>query len=300
MLCLRYIPIVSGIMARLPGRYMLQQAFTSVLSISMVIVLISATAASAEAFSGKVIKTNGEVHIIDDDGERYTVEESKFLVRQMDTIVTAAGGNAVVKFNDGAISVLGEKSSLQVETTSWFSHLGGKIYFTFRKVFGERRQVKTRFATLGIRGTTFIVFDDDNGQAVALEEGLLDIESPGPAFEIHRQQQLDEFETFKQQSQQQQQVVQREFDEYRNQMQHEFIEYKKNFSLQSNRIIQFDGIRVDESIIDENVKAEFDNFEAIAGELLDEFREQARAYREKMEEKKRAEEAEYESLFDDY
>lgn len=300
MLCLRYIPIVSGIMARLPGRYMLQQAFTGVLSISMVILLISATAASAEAFSGKVIKANGEVHIIDADGEHYTVEESKFLVRQMDTIVTAAGGNAVVKFNDGAISVLGEKSSLQVETTSWFSHLGGKIYFTFRKVFGERRQVKTRFATLGIRGTTFIVFDDDNGQAVALEEGLLEIESPGSAFEIHRQQQLDEFETFKQQSRQQQQAVQRKFDDYRSQMQREFIEYKKNFSLQSNRIIQFDGIRVDESIIDENVKAEFDNFKAIAGELLDEFREQARVYREKMEEKKRAEEAEYESLFDDY
>ncbi len=279
---------------------MLQHTYRRIVFLSTILVLISASLASAEAFRGKVIQANGEVHIVDASGERRTVEESKFLLRQMDTIVTAEGGNAVVRFNDGVVSVLGEKSSLQVEKTSWLSHLGGKIYFTFSKVFGERRQVKTRFATLGVRGTTFIIYDDDNGQAVALQEGLLDIESPGPAFEIHRQQELDEFEAFKQQAQQHQQDMRQEFDDYRNRMQREFIEYKENFTLQPNRIIQFDGVRVDESVIDEDVKAEFDNFEAIAGELLQEFREQARQHRETLEKQKQAEEAEYDSLFDDY
>ena len=218
----------------------------------------------------------------------------------MHTIVTAEGGNAIVRFNDGVLSVLDGNSRLRVEKTRWLSHLGGKIYFTFSKVFGKSRQVKTRFATLGIRGTTFIIYDDDNSQGVALLEGLLDIESPGPAFEIHRQQSLDEFESFKQQVLQQQQDLQQQYDDYRKQMQHEFIEYKQSFTLQANHVIRFDGVRVDETVIDENVKAEFENFEAIAGELIDEFREKSRLQRERMEEVKKAKELEDELLFDDY
>ena len=279
---------------------MLREAFKRFFSTVTILMIMFTACAQAGEFRGKVIKADGGVHIIDAGGNRHTVEESKFLVREMDTIVTAEGGNAIVRFNDGALSVLGEKSSLQVEKTSWLSHLGGKIYFTYRKVFGGTRQLKTRFATIGIRGTTFIIYDDDSGQGVALQEGLLDIESPGPAFEIHRQQELDEFETFKQQALQQQQDMRQEYDDYKQQVQREFIEYNENFTLRPNHVIRFDGVRVDETVIDENVKAEFDNFEAVAGELLQEFREQARAYRERMEEEKKAKELEDESLFDDY
>jgi len=110
----------------------------------------------------------------------------------------------------------------------------------------------------------------------------------------------DEFEAFKQQVLQQQQDLQQQYDDYRKQMQHEFIEYKQNFTLQPNHVIRFDGVRVDETVIDENVKAEFENFEAIAGELLDEFREQSRLQRERMDEEKKAKELEDELLFDDY
>jgi len=73
----------------------------------------------------------------------------------MDTIVTKKGSRVVVRFDDGALSSLDEKSRLRVETTNWFSYLGGKIYFTFKKVFGEPRHVRTRAATIGVRGTTY-------------------------------------------------------------------------------------------------------------------------------------------------
>lgn len=279
---------------------MLHEAFKRFLPTTTILVLIFSICAHADEYSAKVIKVDGEVYIVDADGNRRTVEESRFVVREMDTIVTAEGGNAIVRFNDEALSVLDENSRLQVEKTRWLSHLGGKIYFSFRKVFGDSRQLKTRFATLGIRGTTFIIYDDGNGQGVALQEGLLDIESPGAAFEIHRQQALDEFETFKQQALQQQQDTHREFDDYKKQVQREFIEYKKNFTLQPNHVIRFVGVRVDETVINENIKAEFDNFETIAGELLQEFHEQARAHRVRMEEEKKAKELEDELLIDGY
>ena len=279
---------------------MLQEAFKYFLFTSAILVLILSASANAEELRGQIIRTDGAVHIIDSRGNHQAVEDSSIQVREMDTIVTAESGNAIVRFNDGVLSVLDENSRLRVEKTRWLSHLGGKIYFTFSKVFGNPRQVKTRFATLGIRGTTFIIYDDDNGQGVALQEGLLDIESPGPAYEIHRQQVLDGFEDFKQQALQQQQGLQQQYDDYRKQMQHELVEYEQNFTMQPNHVIQFDGVLVNETLIDENVAADFESFEAIAGELLDEFRKESRAHRERSEEEKRAKELEDESLFDDY
>lgn len=234
-----------------------------------------------EGFRGRILKVNGNVQVINERGEIRKVEESKFMIREMDTIVTKEDGKAVVQFSDGALSVLSEKSSLRVEKTNWLSHIGGKIYFTFRKVFGERRQVKTKFATIGIRGTTFIVYDDENGEGVALQEGQLDVESPGEAFEIHRQKELSEYEAFLLEVQQRKQTLQDEYDAYKKDLNKEFIEYKKNFTLEANRVIRFDGNRVDETEMGEDVKAEFDDFEAIAGEMLEEFRQKSKAHRKK-------------------
>ena len=275
-------------MSNTPGKtsgqaYMLHVIFTRFLSVVLIFVFTHTAIAHDEAYRGEVLEAEGEVHIVDANGGRQAVDGTGVIVREMDTIVTAKGGSAVVSFTDGALSVLDENSRLQVEETNWLSHLGGRIYFTFKKVFGERRQVKTRFATLGIRGTTFIVYDDDNSQGVALEEGMLDIESPGPAFEIHRQQQLDEFETFRQEVLGQKQALQREFDDYKERVKREYLEYKTSFSLRANYMIRFDGTRVDESMIDEQIRAEFESFEAVAGELLNEFREQAQRYREQLD-----------------
>jgi hypothetical protein len=209
----------------------------------------------------------GDVLVIDADGDSRGIDEAGYVLSERDTLVTASGGRAVVLLSDGAMTVLDENSRLRLEKTGWLSHLGGRIYYTFRKVLGEPRQVRTRFATLGIRGTSFIVYDDDTGQSVALDEGLLDIESPGHEFELHRRRQLEQYEAFKQ-------TLRREFDDYRQRLYSDFIEYKTSFSLQANHVASFYGTRVDESLIDDTVKTDFEYFEAVAGELLDEFREQ--------------------------
>ena len=246
-------------------------------------IISSSSVQAGDGFRGRILKVNGNVQIINERGEIRKVEESKFLIREMDTIVTKEGGKAVVQFNDGALSVLNEKSSLRVEKTNWLSHIGGKIFFTFRKVFGEPRKVKSKFATIGIRGTTFIVYDDENGEGVALQEGVLDVESPGEAFEIHKQKELSEYEAFLLEAKKSKQAMDDEYKDYKEGLKKEFIEYKKNFTLQANRVIRFDGNRVDETEMDENVQAEFDDFEAIAGEMLEEFRQQSKEHREEQE-----------------
>ncbi len=254
-----------------------------IVSFFTLLCLLSSGVYAEEEYRGRILKVNGDVQVINERGEVRKVEESRFKVRQMDTIVTKEGGRAVVQFSDGALSVLTEKSRLRVEKTNWLSHIGGKIYFTFRKVFGERREVKTKFATIGIRGTTFIVYDDENGEGVALQEGQLDVESLGEAFEIHKQKELSEYEAFLLEAEQSKQALRDEYDTYKKDLNNEFVEYKKNFTLEANRVIRFDGNRVDETEMGEDVKAEFEDFEAIAGEMLEEFRQKSKQHREKQQ-----------------
>ena len=234
----------------------------------------SLVAAEHPQYRGKILKFNGEVEITDAKGEKRIVKETDETLNEMDTIETREDARVVMQFDDGALSVLDEKSRLRVEKTSWFSYLGGKVYFTFKKIFGEPRQVRTRAATIGIRGTTFIISENDEGEgeSVALKEGLLDIESTGPAFEIHKQKQLDEFERFKQEQQAANVQMQDEFEQYKKQTRREFIEYRHHFTLRPDRVITLSGYRVDETAMTETDKADFASFESEAEELIRNFR----------------------------
>ena len=230
--------------------------------------------AEQTGFRGKVLKFSGDVEIINAKGEKRTVKNTDEPLNENDTIVTKEGARIVMQFDDGALSVLDEKSRLRVEKTSWFSYLGGKVYFTFKKVFGEPRQVKTRAATIGIRGTTFIISENDeqNGESVALKEGLLDIESTGPAFEIHKQKEMSEFEQFKLEQMRAKQATLDEFEQYKKQIAQEFVEYRREFTLQPNRVISLSGYRVDEAAMTEADKADFESFESEAEDLIKQFR----------------------------
>jgi len=234
----------------------------------------SALIAEQGKYRGKVLKFSGDVEVVDAKGETRFVKQTDEPLNEMDTIVTKKGARIVVQFDDGALSVLDEKSRLRVEKTSWFSYLGGKIYFTFEKVFGEPRRVNTRAATIGVRGTTFIISENENqdGESVALKEGLLDIESTGPAFEIHKKRTVDDFDQFKQQQHQAQKKMQDEFDQFKKQTQQKFVEYRREFTLQPNRMISLTGYRVDETAMTEAYKADFEAFESEAGDLIKNFR----------------------------
>ena len=257
---------------------MLKNKIITFLVFSFIISQSSVLMAEQAASRGKVLKFDGDVEVIDADGETRTVKEKDEPLNEMDTIVTKDGARVVVQFDDGALSVLDEKSRLRVEKTSWFSYLGGKVYFTFKKVFGESRKVKTRAATIGIRGTTFIIAENEekNGESVALKEGLLDVESTGPVFEIHKQKELDEFERFKLEQQAARAQMKDEFEQYKKQTMREFVEYRRKFTLRPNRVISFTGYRVDEAAMTEANEADFDAFESEAEDLIKNFRSRSK------------------------
>ena len=230
------------------------------------------------AYRGKVLQFSGDVEVVGARGEKRSVQKVDEQLNEMDTIITGEDARVVVQFDDGALSVLDEKSRLRVEKTSWFSYLGGKIYFTFKKVFGPQRNVKIRTATLGIRGTTFIIAENAelDGESVALKEGLLFVESTGPAFEIHKQREMSDFERYRMAQMAEKRQMQDEYDEYKKQTMREYIEYRRQFTLKPNRVISLSGYRIDEKEMTEADMADFESFESEAEDLIKEFRSRSK------------------------
>lgn len=238
------------------------------------VLLISVCVAQADEFRARLVKVQGEVYVINKQGEERAPEKNSYLINQNETVVTREGGKAVVQFDDGAMSVLDEKSSLRVEQAGWLSQLSGKVFYVFRKVFGKKQpKVKTQFATIGIRGTTFIVYATGDTSGIALKEGKINIQSPGEAYAIHRKQQAGDFDAFKQQMRESQQAMEREFQQYKKDIQDEFVEYKKSFDLEANRIIEFDGNRVNENELSGDVMMEFEQFESFSQDYIDAYKE---------------------------
>ncbi len=85
---------------------------------------------------------------------------------------------------------------------------------------------------------------------MALQEGRLDVESLGQAYELYKQIEPDEYAAYKKQAEAAKQALRREFDKYKKDINKEFVEYRKRFTPEANRVIRFNGSRVDESRLD--------------------------------------------------
>ena len=225
----------------------------------------------AEEVDARIVKLQGVVYVLDAEGRESKVEHENFLVNRMDTVITREDGRAVVKFNDGTVSVLDARSSLRIEKTGWISQLGGKAYYIFNKLLGRQKSkiVKTSFASIGIRGTEFIVNSMDENQAIALREGKLRIESPDGEFEVHRKKpETDDFESFSNMYQSGMNEYLSEFESYQNQLEEEFVEYKKEFSLGSMQAVRFDKNRVDSIEFGSQLDKEFIDMRRFADQFI--------------------------------
>jgi len=229
---------------------------------------------NAEGFRGRIIKVQGDVKVLMSDGNSHRPEKLNNLVKEAETIITSADSKAVVQFNDGSMAVLNESSSLLVEKSEWLSQLGGKIYFAFKKIFGKKpRKIKTGFVTLGIRGTSFIVDSNAGSESVALQEGSLHVESPGDGFEVEKEKPVvNEFDAYMQAQKGNAEEMQKEFADYSSNMNKEFTEFVKEFTLEPNKMISFNGNKVSKTDITENIRQEFSSLEEFAGDIVNEYK----------------------------
>jgi len=68
----------------------------------------------AETFRARIVKAEGYVHVVDSAGKKRLPEKNN-LVSESETVITSKVSKAILQFEDGAMSVMDEKSSLVVE-----------------------------------------------------------------------------------------------------------------------------------------------------------------------------------------
>lgn len=227
----------------------------------------------AEEMRGKIVKIQGHVFILNNKEKRLP-ETSYFLVSENETVITEAGSKAVIRFNDGTLSVLSEKSMLRIEKTGWLSQLSGKVYYVFKKVFKRQpKKVYTKFATIGIRGTAFIVNVDEDNNMIALQEGGLNIVSPDGDYAIRKNKKASDFSRFKDEHLEKYDAMNKEYSKYKEQLADDFLEYKKSFYLEKNYQVIFNGRDVEQTIITSDLEQEFSDFSSFAESYISKYQE---------------------------
>jgi hypothetical protein len=178
-------------------------------------------------------------------------------IKEKDLVSTSKNASVVIKLKDDSTIILDESATVHFPSQKEVSQQEGKIYYKITsRDASNALKVKTPFAIIGIKGTTFIVSADANNSNVKLQEGLIGVASIKQEFELYRKKVQQEFENFmkKQQS---------AFEEYKNAQQPGFAQITKEFDLKAGNTVSFDGNKVHENAWTEADEAEFKRFEAM-------------------------------------
>jgi len=250
--------------------------FHSLIPVIMVGLLGSfSTAGSLADEQIEVVRAEGDVVVVQQDRPAHKVF-SKSILPAKHYLVTGPDGRAVVKVGGVGYIVVEKNSKIEINKSGdyagIFRHITGMIYYAMNVIQGSQRsiEVKTATATIGVRGTRFLVSDLPDRKEIGMRKGLVNVESPGEAYEIHRKVQADEFEAYKKEARDAIDEEKRKFAEYKANTQREFIEFKREFPLAADRMATFDGKKVTERALSAESKKDMESLEDYAAEWLKE------------------------------
>jgi len=222
----------------------------------------------------EIVKADGNLTVSDTTGKNQKTAKIKDTLAPANILATGADGRAVVRVGNTGYIVLEKNSKVEINTANdhagFFRQISGMIYYAVNSIKKNDRtlEVRIKTATMGIRGTRFIVTDTPDSNEVGMRKGTLSVESPAGDFEIHKKSDQDEFEAMKRESQAAIEDEKSKFEKYKTDTQHEFVEYKHEFALGMDRMVSFDGKRVDDRPLGGETKKELESLEDFAGKWL--------------------------------
>ncbi|MCV6607839.1 MAG: FecR family protein [Campylobacterales bacterium] len=220
----------------------------------LLIFLMVITGSFASSF-GVVSKINGEAFFTINKNKKTLQVGDKLLVGGF--VHTGDKSRIVIKFDKNVI-VLGEKSQLKLDKKDYVVQKSGNIFYNIsavaKKISKEKFRIKTKTATIGIRGTNFIVDSSNKDEKILLREGKLNIASVDAEFKMYIKKEMDEFEAYKT-------SLEKEFKEFVDTNEHEFAAYKKEFELESNKFVYMKDGKVYQEEFSEEVEEMFENFD---------------------------------------
>jgi len=204
---------------------------------------------------GVVQKVEGIVKVKPKDSIKKKKVKIGYEIQEGDIISTFRNSNAVLKLKDESVVVLGEKSTISFLAQNNVKQSEGKVYYKITSRDADNKlKIKTNFAIIGIKGTTFVIGSDTNSSYVALKEGLIGIESMKEQFILYKKQVMQQYKNYvnKQMT---------EFEKYKQDQIKEVGEMTKEFDLHAGKVVSFEGNKATMDKLDS--QKEFEEFEKL-------------------------------------
>ncbi len=215
------------------------------------------TFANANTVLGSVEKLEGNVKVKNEGSIKKSKVVSGLEIKAGDLITTAKKASVLIKLRDGSSVVLDASSSVHFSSDNFIEQQDGKIFYKITSRDAKNSlKIKTPFAIIGIKGTTFVVNATENA-SVTLKEGLIGIKSIKEEFELYRKKVQEEFNNYVSDQQS-------EFEKYKNeQNKYAVAESTKEFDLEAGNRVSFNGQKVNEDAWSKEDEAEFERFEKL-------------------------------------
>ena len=178
-----------------------------------------------------------------------------------DMLISSKASAAELLLSDNSSVVLDAEATLRFASLQQLEQKKGKIFYKITSRDAKNSlKVKTPFAIIGIKGTTFIVNASQNA-SVSLKEGLLGITSINKEFKLYKEKLQEEFEAFKKEGDTSIEEQKDAFEAYkRSQGATAKFERVKSFHLQAGKRVSFSGAEVKEKSFSKEEREAFSYF----------------------------------------
>ena len=231
---------------------------------SIIFILLSFSNINAAQDAEKVIATlekfDGVVKILPKDSIRRAKATEHHALYSGDMVLSYRNAHALIVLSDGSKVVLDESASISFAINEVAQKSGAAYYEIHHRNAKNALDVKTEFAIIGIKGTTFIVNADDKKESIALKEGQIEVKSPEAAFKLYREKVDAAFGAYKNKQNS-------DFESYKKAQREKIASEVKAFEMYAGKVVRFSGNTADESDFDTNVTAEFERFKRIETSL---------------------------------
>jgi hypothetical protein len=233
---------------------------------TMILTLIFLLTTSLSAFVvGSVSKVVGSAKVKSKDSFRKTNLQVHQELKEGDLVTTSKKSMVVVKLIDGSDIVLDKSSSLHFAKNDALEQNDGKVFYKINsRDANNSLKVKTPFAIIGVKGTTFTIDAQKDNESVALKEGLIGVASIKEEFALYRKEILAKYNAYVDEQMS-------EFEKFKNGSKEPEPEMTKEFDLEAGNVISFSDNTVKESEYSDEDDTEFDNYEKMIDSELETF-----------------------------
>ncbi len=221
------------------------------------LILFFSTLLSASAVIGSIEKADGTVKVKNSGSFKKSKVKSGYEIKEGDLLSTSRKANAVLKLKDGSNVILSASSTINFKSVTDVEQLSGKVFYKITSRDAKNSlKVKTPFAIIGIKGTTFVVNSDKGSEKVSLKEGLIGVASIEAQFSLYRKEVLAAYNNYVSNQME-------EFEKFKSGGKKPEPEITKEFDLKQGNSVSFSDNVVKESGWDDESDLEFTEFEKL-------------------------------------